>query len=105
MKTFLRIQPEEEAHHERRLKLSMQRALNKDRMRFCELEEFAMVPRGSNVGDMMFVPFGCRTPLLLKSVQREGKERYLIIGKAYVHGFMDNEVREMEMPSVLLTLI
>lgn len=102
----LRSQPEKKAHHERRVKMSLQRALEREQVRFCELQEdyFAMASPNSRIGEMLFLPFERRMPLLLRSVQTGRKERFIVVEKAYVHGFIDNDVRKRKMPSVLSTL-
>lgn len=74
------------------VKRAIRAALEQDK-RFAETDSefYASLPSNAEVGDVLFVPVKCRMPLLLREVA-EGK--YRLIGKAYVHGFMDNELRD-----------
>ena len=78
------------SEHHGDVKRAIRTALEEDQ-RFAETENdyYACLPSNARVGDVLFVPFRCRMPLLLREVE-EGK--YRLIGKAYLHGFMDNEL-------------
>jgi len=62
-------------------------------------EFFAMVPHATQVNDKIAVVPGCKTPLVLRRVdgyfEGDGKEvslpKYVLLGPAYVHGFMDGQ--------------
>jgi hypothetical protein len=43
-------------------------------------------------GDVASVVPGCPVPLILRRI--EGSEHFLLVGGAYVHGFMNGEILE-----------
>jgi hypothetical protein len=44
--------------------------------------------------DMIILPLGCRTPILIR---REGKDRYRFVGDVYLDGYMHGEgIKQME---------
>lgn len=45
------------------------------------------VENHTRVGDLIAIIFGCSTPLVL----RPNGNKYVIVGEAYVEGFMDGE--------------
>ncbi|CZT04483.1 uncharacterized protein RCO7_10419 [Rhynchosporium graminicola] len=57
----------------------------------------AMLPRGSELGDLVCLVGGGGVPLVLRTVEGEGKResrgllRVRFVGEAYVHGIMDGE--------------
>lgn len=55
---------------------------------FCVTKMKQYVCMGSGfmgVGDVVVVPFGCETPIILRA---EGPNEYRYIGDIYVHGYM-----------------
>ncbi len=40
-------------------------------------------------GDVVVVPFGCSTPIILRAEGPRGEYRY--VGDVYIHGFMHGE--------------
>ncbi len=50
----------------------------------------ARFPQGTNEGDIIAVLYGGRTPFILRPILGNDDE-YLLVGPAYVHGFMDGE--------------
>lgn len=40
-------------------------------------------------GDVVVVPFGCSTPILVRAENRRNEFRY--VGDVYIHGFMHGE--------------
>jgi hypothetical protein len=59
---------------------------------------FAMVPIGSQQGDVVAVLSGGKVPFVLRPVQREAfqETQYRFIGGAYVHGCMDGEAASFD---------
>jgi hypothetical protein len=51
----------------------------------------ARFPVGTQEGDIVAVLYGGRTPFILRPKSEKNTE-YLLVGPAYVHGFMDGEV-------------
>jgi hypothetical protein len=54
--------------------------------------DFGLGPRASREGDVCCVLLGSRVPIVLRNVNTH----YVLVGEAYLHGFMDGEVFEME---------
>jgi hypothetical protein len=48
---------------------------------------FGLAPGFAVAGDLLCIPFGCLTPLVLRPCENY----YTVIGEAYVHGFMRGE--------------
>lgn len=48
-------------------------------------------------GDIVVVPFGCSTPILLRAEGRRNEYRY--VGDVYIHGFMNGEALAMNKPA------
>lgn len=65
--------------------------------RFCITKQ-GMICMGSGymtIGDIVVVPFGCSTPILLRPVGQQNE--YVYVGDIYVDGYMHGEaVQEME---------
>jgi hypothetical protein len=47
-------------------------------------------------GDIVVVPFGCSTPILLRAEGRRNEFRY--VGDVYIHGYMNGEALESNKP-------
>lgn len=48
-------------------------------------------------GDVVVVPYGCSTPVLLRpegSSSGSGYGEYRFVGDVYIHGYMDGEAME-----------
>lgn len=54
--------------------------------RFCisRTRRYVLVGGSANVGDMIYVPLGCSTPIVLRKERTE----YKFVGDAYVDGYM-----------------
>lgn len=63
------------------------------RRRFCVTKEghYGWVPEISELGDVIFVIRGARVPFVLR---RQGGSQHLLIGEAWVQGFMEGEALE-----------
>lgn len=53
------------------------------------------------MGDIVFIPHGAQTPFLIRRQELDhsvavGENHYQLVGKAYVHGFMEGEVMTMD---------
>lgn len=64
-------------------------------------------PRGIELGDVVCVFDGARTPHILRTIDNaEGSElRYSLIGEAYLHGYMYGEVEDLEIEEEFITLV
>lgn len=54
----------------------------------------AIVPQGTQVGDVVVVPLGARTPWVLRPSDvptASTRDQFQFVGEAYVHGLMDGE--------------
>ncbi len=52
--------------------------------------------------DIVVVPFGCSTPILLRAEGQNNEYRY--VGDVYIHGFMHGEALESGKPVKTYTL-
>jgi hypothetical protein len=52
--------------------------------------------------DIVVVPFGCSTPILLRAEGQRGEFRY--VGDVYIHGFMHGEALKSGKPVNTYTL-
>ncbi len=57
-----------------------------------------LVPGTTQVGDVVAVIAGARTPFVLRSLtgDGEGRERFALVGEAYVHGVMGGEAVKLD---------
>ena len=64
--------------------------------RLCVTREgyLGCVPRWATVGDEIIVILGASTPFVVRGLERQGGERYELVGECYVHGMMDGEILE-----------
>ena len=53
-----------------------------------------LLPRGTQIGDLVCVFNGAPTPCVLR--RRLDNDGYLLLGECYVHGIMDGEILQME---------
>lgn len=64
-------------------------------------------PEDTQVGDLVYVLFGGEVPFLLREIpesqDRRGTHTY--VGHTYVHGIMDGEVLEQDIPDEQVTLV
>jgi hypothetical protein len=52
---------------------------------------FGLAPQFAEEGDILCLPFGCVSPFVL----RPYGEYYMLVGEAYVHGFMNGEALKL----------
>jgi hypothetical protein len=62
-----------------------------DRRFFFSGDTMGLANKEAEVGDIICVAFGCSTPLVLRQVENH----YILIGEAYVDGYMYGEAMEM----------
>lgn len=84
-----------EQWHKLRSDSIMKKVLIDWRFAVTDIGFFAMVPLEAEEGDQAVVLRGGKVPLVLRRVGdwEGGRERYIVVGGAYVHGFMDGEAR------------
>ncbi|KAH4945542.1 hypothetical protein HBI67_129250 [Parastagonospora nodorum] len=76
------------------LRTAMRAALTMRRFAISQKGFFALVPRGTQQGDVIVVFEGACVPFVLRSVQNE-EEEYELLGEAYMHGIMQGEALHM----------
>ena len=60
-----------------------------------ESGRMCLVPPLTELGDAVFIPFGAQVPYLIRKVAlSDGRDVYILIGEAYVHGTMKGELVE-----------
>ncbi|KAK5116708.1 hypothetical protein LTR62_007382 [Meristemomyces frigidus] len=87
------------AHLERRktgrtfknLQVAYRNALLNRRLCWLSKDTLGLVPSYAEVGDVVCVIPGCHIPFVFR---RFGEEKYLLIGEAYVHAYMDCEIAD-----------
>jgi hypothetical protein len=55
-----------------------------------------MLPGDARVGGVVVLARGGRVPLVVRKEEKEGKQRIVFIGEAYIHGIMDGEIWDEE---------
>jgi hypothetical protein len=54
-------------------------------------DHIGLSPESVDVGDMVCIVQGARTPLIIRKVEGYGQNDYRLIGDAYIHGMMHGE--------------
>ena len=62
-----------------------------------------LVPRTAQVGDEICVFLGGYVSFVVRRIH--GKEEFELVGECYVHGIMDGEVMQMDLPIEDIVLI
>lgn len=64
-------------------------------------------PQDSQVGDVVYVLFGGHVPFLLRELPevQQGRGSHTFVGYSYVHGIMDGEVLEKDIPDEQVVIV
>lgn len=54
----------------------------------------ALLPAGTETGDLVCVLLGCSVPVVLRAQESKGSSNLVLVGECYVHGIMDGEALE-----------
>lgn len=77
------------------VKLAMTSRFDSGKRRFyfglTEEGYMAMLPQGTQLGDVVAILYGGKAPFILRPSPEPESDTYLLVGPAYVHGFMDGE--------------
>jgi hypothetical protein len=79
------------------LQTALRVALNMRRFAITSKGYFALVPRGAQLGHAIVVFDRACVPFILRSkMSGAGKNKFELLGEAYVHGIMKGEVMQMD---------
>ena len=69
---------------------------NRRLTRTARRKRLALVPRGTECGDIVCILLGCSVPIILRKVAGSVEESYIFVGESYVHGMMAGEALEIK---------